>query len=364
VSPACDIDLPPGRYIFRVYGALDPHRSEVSWAFCGSHGGATSALEFAVGENLQCSTEKWILTAEEANWLLSHIVLVGSFHLGGMVSQTLSAEDIRLLETVISTEIGLSTVEGGTPLRNRVVITDYSPVTTASASRGLLQLDDSQRLLSSGQRSVGEEGGGASSVPPNVNVDHIRFNAHVYRTSEDTNSLFSDVSLDLSELDAMAVMHHVKAHLATAMDTGTFTAKVVTHAHSLHVKNLQSTRFAKFLSLEVVKEAEINEPISILANAVIALGLLSGVVFGSLLVSFYRTMPKEKKDHVVQGLKTVSPFTRLSSRNGGSDCGDILDVTVTDPLEGLPTGIQLSTIHNSISYKVDRTAPVCRSIAI
>ena len=50
----CDIDLPEGSYIWRVNGALDPHRDQIAWYFCDSQGGSRTELLFDVDSNNHC----------------------------------------------------------------------------------------------------------------------------------------------------------------------------------------------------------------------------------------------------------------------------------------------------------------------
>jgi len=91
-GPACDIDLEPGTYVWRVYGALDPHRVNVSWSFCDVHGGAMSNVEFIITQDKKCIVDKWLQSSDELKEELagSYVTLVGSFHLGGMSTSSLS----------------------------------------------------------------------------------------------------------------------------------------------------------------------------------------------------------------------------------------------------------------------------------
>eukprot|EP01041_Mallomonas_annulata_P002432 gene2432-4722_t len=60
----CDIELPPGQYMWHVTGVDDPHRTRVAWEFCSMYGGAEESMIFTILDNGACVPSKHNPTRE------------------------------------------------------------------------------------------------------------------------------------------------------------------------------------------------------------------------------------------------------------------------------------------------------------
>eukprot|EP01041_Mallomonas_annulata_P009996 gene9996-20794_t len=122
----CAISLEPGKYIWRVNGALDVHRDDIAWFFCDTQGGARSELFITIDESGKCipgerkysndedidhddnDNDNDIQEGYQPSSLLQSssriILLQGSFDLEGLSSQQLSDHEKTLLEYFIAAQ--------------------------------------------------------------------------------------------------------------------------------------------------------------------------------------------------------------------------------------------------------------------
>ena len=77
---SCDIQLPVGTYMWRVYGALDRYSSEVRWEFCGTGGGAQSTLVFSVDSTGRCVPDQLQLSSDSSA-STSHVKFLSTFEM-------------------------------------------------------------------------------------------------------------------------------------------------------------------------------------------------------------------------------------------------------------------------------------------
>ena len=325
-GPACDIDLEAGTYVWRVFGALDPHRANVSWSFCDVHGGAMSSVEFVISQDKKCIVEKWLQATEDLaieETLVKYVTLVGSFHLGGMATASLSDKDVSILESVIAREMNLYSTHA-TNGAGSVTVTAWKPLNLpVTTQESKAETTSSQKVVTGVGRALSTE---YAPQAPSLNaIDHITFKAKV-----DPSHLSVDFS---NKKDVAQMVSSFKTRLATSMDNGNFVVKVVNHAKSIGASNMVTAKYAKFLTLELIHEMEVNEPITIMANGVIALSVLGGVLFGVLLFQYHRS--RNSQEH----------------RKNNGKISNILDVSVSETsVHAIPnTGIRLSTIHDTFS---------------
>jgi hypothetical protein len=107
----CQAKLPDGDYYFRVGGAGDDTRDEMSWKFCGKEGKAMQELSFAVIHG-KCvpghlSDAIDMIGAEEQTM----VTLRGEVLLENVFTSDLSTSEARIFETVIAQELGVDSEE-------------------------------------------------------------------------------------------------------------------------------------------------------------------------------------------------------------------------------------------------------------
>jgi hypothetical protein len=107
----CQTKLPDGDYYFRVGGASDENRDELSWKFCGMEGQAMQELSFALIHG-KCipghqSTALEMVGAKEQTTL----TLKGELLLENVFTNDLSTAEARIFETVIAQELGVAADE-------------------------------------------------------------------------------------------------------------------------------------------------------------------------------------------------------------------------------------------------------------
>jgi hypothetical protein len=107
----CQTQLPDGDYYFRVGGASDENRDDVSWKFCGVEGKAMEELSFAVLHG-KCvpghlSTAEEQVGAKEQTTL----TLKGELLLENVFTSDLSTAEARIFESVIAQELGVEADE-------------------------------------------------------------------------------------------------------------------------------------------------------------------------------------------------------------------------------------------------------------
>jgi hypothetical protein len=107
----CEARLPDGDYYFRVGGAGDDSRDEMSWKFCGRGGTAMQELSFAIIHG-KCvpghlSNAVDMIGAEEQTM----ITLRGELLLENVFTSDLSTSEARIFESVIAQELGVSSQE-------------------------------------------------------------------------------------------------------------------------------------------------------------------------------------------------------------------------------------------------------------
>lgn len=106
----CDVILAPGQFVWRVYGATDPHRSKISWQFCGKMGGAASEMLFEINAYGACHALRLTSVPDTLDEYLPQqrtirehqILLQGAFDIFGLNSLVLDDHERTLLEYFIT----------------------------------------------------------------------------------------------------------------------------------------------------------------------------------------------------------------------------------------------------------------------
>jgi len=249
-NEACEIELPEGEYIYRVDGAFDPQKDQITWTFCETTGGVSEELQFTIDEDGECEPIKKydledICSREEYMNAQSFITLSGTFELGGMQVPRLTSSEELLIKSALNKEF----TETSTHRNVNDVVTVTSLATSVKGT-------DHRSLLVGG-------------------VNEVSFQVKV------ASELYGLQGTKESKMIELA--NSIKGHVAKSMSSGIFVAKVVSLAHEGKVENLQTVNFAKLVDLQYVHESVVNEKLSGFASSVIVVGALVGVAFGLLV---------------------------------------------------------------------------------
>jgi hypothetical protein len=240
------VKLAEGSYTLKVEKSILDD-STVNWKFCGKDGKQGAELQFKVhGESCEAEpvkySEKDKCGGLELDQLVEAVVTVaGAMELHGLGSGDLSPDDSKLLRHAITEEFSDANL-GSSPLPDHA--TDLIPLTALPPHRKL----------------VGEDQSSVKQVAFKVTMKVSKF--------------------ELADL---------KKYIQQSMSSGLFTARV----HSLSKQSSASTRLASMskaalLDLHMIHETRENEKISVLANAVVGVCGMVGLVLAALLVVRYR----------------------------------------------------------------------------
>jgi len=265
---SCAIVLPAGQYLWRVNGALDPHKDSIAWTFCDSQGGVQTELLFEINDDGNCipgllryafeetREEEAVVVDTDAgsasgNTLGHRVLLQGTFDLVGLNSAQLSDHERTMLEYFLTSQF------------NDVKSVDD-------------QSEDAARITAWQQKvpdSFYRKGQVESAV-----VDRVTFEIHInldhYKLGGQANSTTKEL------------LAHFKRYIGLVMESGAFISRM----HKVRDSRLHDVTQVKLV--ELIKLSETGGPADfdfedfeledfIIVGAVFA-GLLAGLIFWGL----------------------------------------------------------------------------------
>lgn len=276
----CDLTLVDGLYIFRVTGALDPHKRYVEWDFCDVSGEAQNELYFRVQDG---DCEPLVLRNVSAvcadgdvpidSFSEKYAVVEGGLEYSAKGSLAV-AESNDILHAAIVGELADAT---GLPISDMVVMTRVSDDEKFSHLTMPIH-----RLLMSFHQVTFE----------------VRIPLHAFGLKDATDQ-------ELTTLN-----DKLRSHLETCMDAGVFSARVQSLAMSRRVWELQQLTYVGLTHLNV-RLAKSDESMSGSLGIGVYMLLTSSLVLGVLSVAY--SIQRRWKYQTSTGGHTVG-YVALGSR--------------------------------------------------
>ena len=255
----CDMCLAPGCYLYRVDGVFDPEGKMVKWDFLGRTGGIQSQLEFCCDVDMNCKPKKLTTIEEicedkeEDDDSETIATCSGTFELGGMTASMLSDADEVAIRQAIHKEFSDASIskDGKGVVEISKLSWTSIPVTPTKTGRSL------------------SNGAPITSVSFEVKVVSERYGIR-------------NVGKEKNELDVLK--ENMKEYLSKSMSMGIFVSKLVSVAREKKSINLETVSFARLVELNVFHEIVINKEVSSIANVIVTVGALIGVIFGVMII--------------------------------------------------------------------------------
>jgi len=259
---ACEIDMLPGDYVYRVDGLFDPDAANLVWEFCNVKGGASTQVSITINDDCECTVTE-VLNLDDICEMMEDdyeaetvVTLSGTFDLGGLLSADLTHDDESTIRNAINKEISDASNKQGDGVLGVSKL-------SWSAAPGY----DKDRRLD------GKEG-------------------PIARVSFEVKVLGERFGMKKSESHGFELLNgNMKNYLSRSMSAGVFVAKLIHVARSQNSLNLQSVNFARLINLNVVHETKLNEELSSVASVLVCVGALFGIVFGALVYRGFKKQP-------------------------------------------------------------------------
>jgi hypothetical protein len=259
---ACEVNMVPGNYKYRVDGLFDPDAANLVWEFCNVKGGASTELSITIDDDCECTVTN-IRELEDICEMMDDdhvaetvVTLSGTFDIGGLINAELDENDESAIQNAINKEISDASNKQGDGVLGVSKL-------SWSAAPGF---DGSRRL-------DGKEG-------------------PIARVSFEVKVLGERFGMKKSESHGFELLNgNMKNYLSRSMSAGVFVAKLIHVARSHNSLNLQSVNFARLINLNVVHETKLNEELSSVASVLVCVGALFGIVFGALVYRGFKKQP-------------------------------------------------------------------------
>ena len=206
----CHISLPPGSYLWRVHGNLDPNKRDVGWEFCGARGSVQTQLHFKIDENKLCLAGEHVFSIDvkdhdrqreqillaSGGGELHEVTFLGSLDMIGLNSVVLLPAEDELLQDAIATVLA----------QPRLIASRHTFVNVTVLSWQQALPPDTTFATALFSRGSGKR--------PEALIDRMTFTAVL--TAEDFGADGASTE-DLRELTA-----NVRRYLGFAVETGYF----------------------------------------------------------------------------------------------------------------------------------------------
>jgi len=287
---SCAIVLPAGQYLWRVNGALDPHKDSIAWTFCDSQGGVQTELLFEINEDGNCIpgqlsfaldgdvAESMVQQASSGVRLLDGdedgpapslpLVLQGAIDLTGLNSVIITEDEKHAFERLLTAQLLEARTAGFGAVEHTAKLSSWQAVAPETFYRR-------------GGKGEVKLMGACDEL-----VDRVTFSIPIDRNAFPTprSKIPSASSPSFAEHDAH-LLKSFKRYLSIALESGAFLAKI----HQRDNSNLNLITKARLVELEVVSDMdweEYNE--QFLMDGVLLVAVCLGLSAGFAL-SLYRS---------------------------------------------------------------------------
>ena len=323
-GPTCDIVLPPGEYLWRVYGAQDPHKSKVGWEFCDAHGSTESELWFLINEDGKCIPERWSAATDLMTDLGSKTLLfTGSLLLTSSTEvASLGSAESTLLQSVlamVASEMSSS-------------VTRVTQDTSVEVLSWHVVETNSLKMTSSGTTDNVPQSGSSADAGSVVNVE------------------FSLTLPQGQGHSATAVLLELSHALKQSIESGFMLSNLITKASNEGVDALSDVTSIQLSGLQcdqvqqekAAANASLTEDtnFAMIADAIIMVSILLGVVFGLLLFK-YQQQSRPPLPSVRSKEDMSSPAAMYAEDKFSIDMSD-------HHMRIIPAEMMLQTIHDKI----------------
>jgi hypothetical protein len=276
----CDLSrIPYGTFLMRVTGALNPYSNQVSYAFCGVRGIASTQVKFQVDCDGECNPLEYLTRSDVCEYengavtqtLETTVTLHGSINIEGISHSALTTDELEIIRTTLEDEFNEAKM-ASTDVRSTVEIESWSPVIIGDTSSTPV------RMLESGSKE--------NAAMHQVNFK-LKLIAEHFNVDGSIDKEIQGLAADLT-----AYVHH-------SMKSGIFVSKLRGRALNLETSSLANIKEIKLHELQVVSvsRAIMDEVVS-KTNIVMSLVILFSGVSGLLLLGYY-TRQRRSEDSVL-----------------------------------------------------------------
>lgn len=284
------INLPPGCYVWRTTGHGDPHRSDVSFSFCGIKASAMTEIAFEVETGGWCVPK----AAREASALCAIIsdpavfnsptvfTVHGAMHLGGSFSSDLSVNDTSVIEATLAQEVSEASKRDQDLSVDAVAVDAWEVLSTA------FETTDGSRRLSEGH-----------------NIVEIRFRIRVSGELLGISAAPDAEELAVAEAGLSSYLH-------MSMRSGAFRARLLSRAREQGASALLAVAYTHLKDLRLAERTSESEWVawSSSLGAVCTGGVLAGVLLAALVVAL-----KYRRSTSATSLSVFHVMSSSSSRS-------------------------------------------------
>jgi len=234
LSSGCKPDvLPEGTYVWRVSGAQDVYKDEISWDFCSVHGSSSTEVKFQVDESGKCipldvivyNGDTYLSTASSESKTASSpydnevIKLRATIHLSGLSADSdLTARQLSVIQSSIASVLSYACVSGN----------------VEPESVNIVSVDVSTTLMSEGLDSMLEE---TESVTHHMTFEvELRVGLFGYSDTSLSEQKFSD---------------NIAGYVQMMVDLGIFQAEILALSLSSGVYGLEAARVQDIYALQI-----------------------------------------------------------------------------------------------------------------